>query len=127
MLGRLQALDPAIGEIEQLKHIRSEVRSRMGRFVNLAPGDNSTAFFASDLTREHLREVVRLMLVFDRAARPADNRLQHAVVLGLAIEPSGDVVGQHLEIIRDDPVTLLVDPISRHRRPAHDRLVRGEP
>jgi putative ATP-dependent endonuclease of OLD family len=73
-LGRLQALDPAIGEIEQLKHIRAEVRSRMGRFVNLAPGDNSTAFFASDLTREHLREVVRLFI----AAQPG----QHLVPFG---------------------------------------------
>jgi putative ATP-dependent endonuclease of OLD family len=65
-LARLRALDPAIGEIEQLKHIRTEIQSRMGRFVNLAPGDDSTAFFASDLTREHLREVVRLFI----AARP---------------------------------------------------------
>jgi putative ATP-dependent endonuclease of OLD family len=73
-LGRLQALDPAIGEIEQLKHIRAEVRSRMGRFVNLAPGDDSTAFFASDLTREHLREIVRLFI----AAQPG----QHLVPFG---------------------------------------------
>jgi putative ATP-dependent endonuclease of OLD family len=73
-LCRLQALDPAIGEIEQLRHIRSEVRSRMGRFVNLAPGDDSTAFFASDLTREHLREVVRLFI----AAQPG----QHLVPFG---------------------------------------------
>ena len=73
-LGRLQALDPAIGEIEQLKHIRAEIRSRMGRFVNLAPSDNSTAFFASDLTREHLREVVRLFI----AAHPG----QHLVPFG---------------------------------------------
>jgi putative ATP-dependent endonuclease of OLD family len=63
---RLQTLDPAIGDIEQLKQIRAEVRSRMGRFVNLAPGDEATAFFASDLTREHLREVVRLFI----AAQP---------------------------------------------------------
>lgn len=73
-LARLQALDPAIGEIEQLKHIRAEVRTRMGRFVNLAAGDSSTAFFASDLTREHLREVVRLFI----AAQPG----QHLVPFG---------------------------------------------
>jgi putative ATP-dependent endonuclease of the OLD family len=73
-LSRLQALDPAIGEIAQLKHIRAEVRSRMGRFVNLTPGDDSTAFFASDLTREHLREVVRLFI----AAQPC----QHLVPFG---------------------------------------------
>ncbi|SFZ81751.1 putative ATP-dependent endonuclease of the OLD family [Devosia enhydra] len=73
-LSRLQGLDPAIGEIAQLKHIRDEVRSRMGRFVNLAPGDDSTGFFASDLTREHLREVVRLFI----AAQPG----QHLVPFG---------------------------------------------
>lgn len=73
-LARLQGLDPAIGEIAQLKHIRDEVRARMGRFVNLAPGDDSTGFFASDLTREHLREVVRLFI----AAQPG----QHLVPFG---------------------------------------------
>ncbi|MFG1265014.1 ATP-dependent nuclease [Xanthobacter aminoxidans] len=73
-LSRLQGLDPAIGEIAQLKHIRDEVRSRMGRFVNLAPGDDSTGFFASDLTREHLREVVRLFI----AAQPG----RHLVPFG---------------------------------------------
>ena len=31
----------------------------MAQFVNLAPGDDATAFFASDLTRENLREVIR--------------------------------------------------------------------
>jgi putative ATP-dependent endonuclease of the OLD family len=66
-LTRLQALDPAIGEIEQLSQIRKEIRARMGRFVNLAAGDDATAFFASELTREHLREVVRLFI----AAEPS--------------------------------------------------------
>ncbi len=73
-LNRLQNLDPAIGEIEQLKNIRAEVRARMGRFVNLAAGDDATAFFASELTREHLREVVRLFI----AAQPG----QHLVPFG---------------------------------------------
>ncbi|ACI91306.1 ATP-dependent endonuclease family protein [Afipia carboxidovorans OM5] len=73
-LARLQSLDPAIGEITQLKHIRDEIRARMGRFINLAPGDESTGFFASDLTREHLREVVRLFV----AAQPG----QHLVPFG---------------------------------------------
>jgi putative ATP-dependent endonuclease of OLD family len=61
-LKRLRDIDPAIGEIEQLKHISDEIRERMGQFVNLSAGDESTAFFASELTREHLREVVRLFL-----------------------------------------------------------------
>ena len=41
----------------------------MGKFVGLAPGDDSTAFFASDLTRDHLREVVRLFI----ATSPSDH------------------------------------------------------
>jgi putative ATP-dependent endonuclease of the OLD family len=61
-LVRLRTLDPAIGEIEQLKQIREELQARMGQFVNLANGSEATAFFASDLTREHLREVVRLFI-----------------------------------------------------------------
>ncbi|ACO32304.1 ATP-dependent nuclease [Acidobacterium capsulatum] len=73
-LGRLQALDPAIGDIAQLKQIRDEIRARMGRFVNLADGDESTGFFASDLTREHVREVVRLFI----AAQPGKHLVPFA-------------------------------------------------
>jgi putative ATP-dependent endonuclease of the OLD family len=65
-LDALEGLEPAIGDIERLKQIRTEIRTRMGRFVNLVGGDEATAFFASDLTREHLREVVRLFV----AAQP---------------------------------------------------------
>lgn len=68
-LEKLHDLDPAIGEIEQLQTIRTEIRERMGRFVGLAPGEDSAAFFASELTREHLREVVRLFI----ATSPSDH------------------------------------------------------
>lgn len=68
-LEKLRDLDPAIGDIEQLEAVRTEIRERMGRFVGLAPGDDSTAFFASDLTRDHLREVVRLFI----ATSPSDH------------------------------------------------------
>jgi|APMI01.1.fsa_nt_gi putative ATP-dependent endonuclease of OLD family len=68
-LGKLTDLDPAVGEIPQLKEVRENLRERLGRFVNLAPGDNSAAFFASDLTRQHLREVVRLFV----ATQPSDH------------------------------------------------------
>ena len=67
----LRSLDPAIGEIEQLKEIREEIRKRLARFVNLSDGDEATTFFASDLTRDHLRDVVRLFL----AAQPAAHQL----------------------------------------------------
>lgn len=73
-LERLQKLAPPIGEISQLKKIRTDIRERMGRFVPLAPGDDATAFFASELTRENLREVVRLFI----AAEPVGHSLPFA-------------------------------------------------
>lgn len=73
-LAKLRDLDPAVGEIEQLKAIRTEIRDRMSKFVGLAPGDDSAAFFASDLTREHLREVVRLFV----ATSPSDHPVPFA-------------------------------------------------
>jgi putative ATP-dependent endonuclease of OLD family len=68
-LEKLRDLDPAVGEIEQLQAIRTEIRDRMSKFVGLAPGDDSVAFFASELTREHLRDVVRLFI----ATSPSDH------------------------------------------------------
>jgi putative ATP-dependent endonuclease of OLD family len=66
-LERLRDLTPAIGDIGQLKQIRSEVQARMGQFVNLAAEGDATAFFASDLTREHLREVVRFFVASEKS------------------------------------------------------------
>ena len=66
-LHTLRDLEPAIGDIAQLQQIRSEVQARMGQFVNLAPGEDATAFFASDLTREHLREVVRFFIASEQS------------------------------------------------------------
>jgi putative ATP-dependent endonuclease of the OLD family len=63
---RLRELVPPIGEIGQLKTIQSEIRQRMASFINLAQDGNSTAFFPSDLTREHVREVVRLFVATDQ-------------------------------------------------------------
>lgn len=61
-LTRLRELDPAIGDISQLKQISTEIRKRMAQFVNMPSTDDATTFFASDLTREHLREVVQLFV-----------------------------------------------------------------
>lgn len=73
-LDRLQGLTPPIGDVPQLKQIRTDIRERMGRFVALADGDDATAFFASDLTRENLREVVRLFV----AAEPVGHSVPFA-------------------------------------------------
>lgn len=66
-LDRLRTLDPAIGDIAQLKVVRTEMRKRMSRFVGLARDENATAFFASDLTREHLRDVVRFFVASEQS------------------------------------------------------------
>ncbi len=68
-LRQMHDLDPAIGAIPDLKALLAQIRERAGGFVRLANGDDSTAFFASDLTREHLREVVRLFV----ATGPSDH------------------------------------------------------
>lgn len=73
-LDKLTDLDPAVGDIPQLKEVRENLRDRLGRFVNMAPGDDSAAFFASDLTRQHLREVVRLFV----ATQPSDYLVPYA-------------------------------------------------
>src|ERR1017187_5629389 len=92
-LKRLRELDPAIGEIEQLKGVSKEIRERMAQFVNLAPGDDATGFFSSDLTREHLREVVRLfvsaepstyLLPFQRLGTGSVNLLVFALLTFIA-------------------------------------------
>lgn len=61
-LERLRDLDPPIGDIDQLKQIREKVQDRMAQFVNMTSEGDSTAFLASELTREHLREVVRFFV-----------------------------------------------------------------
>lgn len=68
-LDNIKKLEPAVGEVENLKDIRAKIRERMGKFVSLTEGDDSTAFFASDLTRQHLREIVRLFI----ATQPSDH------------------------------------------------------
>lgn len=68
-LRQMRELDPAVGDVPDLAEMRKQIRARMGTFVNLAPGENATAFFASELTREHLRDVVRLFV----ATSPSDH------------------------------------------------------
>ncbi len=75
-LKRLRELDPAIGDIPQLELISTEIKARMTQFVDLAQGEDATAFFASELTREHLRDVVRFFVSAEPCAHPLPfNRL----------------------------------------------------
>lgn len=61
-LRSLKELDPAIGEKSQLGLIRAQLQERLGRFINLASEGDQTSFYASDLTRDNLREVVKLFV-----------------------------------------------------------------
>ena len=61
-LRSLKELNPAIGEISQLESIRAQLQERLGRFINLASEGDQTSFYASDLTRDNLREVVKLFI-----------------------------------------------------------------
>ncbi|CCH74669.1 ATP-dependent endonuclease family protein [Nostocoides australiense Ben110] len=69
-LKQMRELDPAVGDVSDLAEMRKQIRERLGAFVNLAPGADATAFFASDLTREHLREVVRLFIATGPSNHP---------------------------------------------------------
>ena len=100
-LERLHALKPPIGDIPQLKRVREEVRNRISQFVNLAPNE-ATAFFASDLTRVHLRDVVRFfaaseksghLVPFQRLGTGAINMLVFALLTFIAdLKGKGSVI-----------------------------------
>lgn len=55
-----------------------------------------------------------LVLIFDRPSGPPGLRRDHAVVLSLRIQPTGLIVCQHLEIVRNDRVVLVVGPFITH-------------
>lgn len=99
---RLRGFKPPIGAIPQLEGIRKQVRRRMSRFVGLAEGEDATSFFASDLTRENLREVVRFFVrseenghsvPFDRLGTGAINTLVFALLTHIAdLRKGGSVI-----------------------------------
>jgi putative ATP-dependent endonuclease of OLD family len=57
-LQSLRDLDPPIHKITQLQPILEGVKERMNNFIKLNNTQNNLGFYASDLTREHLREVI---------------------------------------------------------------------
>ena len=92
-LRSLKELNPAIGEIRQLKSIRAQLQERLGRFINLASEGDQTSFYASDLTRDNLREVVKLFIAtwpsnypvpFSRQGTGAVNLLVFALLTMIA-------------------------------------------
>lgn len=122
-LQRLRELDPSVGDIEQLKDIRTKVRERMGQFVNLADGEESTGFFASDLTRGHLREVVRLFIAtgpsdhpvpFSRQGTGSVNLLVFALLTIIA-----DLKGKQSVIFAMEEPEIALPPHTQRRVTRH--------
>jgi putative ATP-dependent endonuclease of OLD family len=122
-LERLRDLDPSVGDIEQLKDIRTQVRERMGQFVNLAPGDNSTGFFASDLTRDHLREVVRLFIATGPSDHPVPFSRQGTGSLNLLVFALltiiADLKGKKAVIFAMEEPEIALPPHTQRRVTRH--------
>jgi putative ATP-dependent endonuclease of OLD family len=118
-LTRLRELDPAIGTIPQLDAIRGQVRDRMARFVGIAEGDDATGFFASELTREHLREVVtffvrsqesQYLVPFHRLGTGSINTLVFALLTHIA-----DLRGADSVIFAMEEPEIALPPHSQRR------------
>lgn len=67
-LANLRDLDPPIGETKALKEVTGGIESRLSKFLGV-PENQSLSFFASELTREDLRNVVSLFV----ATNPNDH------------------------------------------------------
>jgi putative ATP-dependent endonuclease of OLD family len=118
-LTRLRDLNPAIGAIPQLRAIRAQVRDRMARFVGIADGDDATGFFASELTREHLREVVTFfvrsqdsnyLVPFHRLGTGSINTLVFALLTHIA-----DLRGAASVIFAMEEPEIALPPHSQRR------------
>jgi len=117
-LKALKEIDPAIGEIEQLKSIRDRLQERLGQFVNLSSENDPTSFYASSLTRDNLREVVRLFVAtqpsnypvpFNRQGTGAVNLLVFALLTIIA-----DMKGDNSAMfVMEEPEIALSPHIQR--------------
>jgi len=116
---QLRALDPPIGDIPQLKGIQAQIKGRMARFVGLSADKDATGFYASDLTREHLREVVQLFLKsedsnhavpFNRLGTGAVNALVFALLTHIA-----DLRGNRAIIFAMEEPEIALPPHAQRR------------
>jgi putative ATP-dependent endonuclease of OLD family len=118
-LSRLGSLDPAIGDVESLRAVLEGVRDRMAKFVNLASDEQSTAFFASDLTREHLREVVRLFIATEPSAYPVPFSRQGTGSINLLVFALltliADLKEQHSVIFAMEEPEIALPPHTQRR------------
>lgn len=118
-LKQLRALDPPIGDIPQLEGIQTQIKDRMARFVGLSADKDATGFYASDLTRENLREVVQLFLKsqdsnhavpFNRLGTGAVNALVFALLTHIA-----DLRGNRAIIFAMEEPEIALPPHAQRR------------
>lgn len=116
---QLRALDPPIGDIPQLEAIQTQIKDRMSRFVGLSAEKDATGFYASDLTRENLREVVQLFLKskesnhpvpFNRLGTGAINTLVFALLTHIA-----DLRGNRAIIFAMEEPEIALPPHAQRR------------
>lgn len=116
---QLRALDPPIGDIPQLEGIQTQIKDRMARFVGLSADKDATGFYASDLTRENLREVVQLFLKsqdsshtvpFNRLGTGAVNALVFALLTHIA-----DLRGHRAIIFAMEEPEIALPPHAQRR------------
>lgn len=116
---QLRALDPPIGDIPQLGGIQEQIKDRMARFVGLSADKDATAFYASDLTRENLREVVQLFLKsqdsnhavpFNRLGTGSVNALVFALLTHIA-----DLRGNRAIIFAMEEPEIALPPHAQRR------------
>jgi putative ATP-dependent endonuclease of OLD family len=116
---RLRSFNPPVGSIPQLKAIREQVRKRMQRFIGIADEDDATAFFASDLTRENLREVIQFFVrskgseyavPFHRLGTGSINTLVFALLTHIA-----DLRGNNSVIFAMEEPEIALPPHSQRR------------
>jgi putative ATP-dependent endonuclease of OLD family len=129
-LTRLRQLNPAIGTIPQLNAIRSRVHDRMARFIGIAEGEDATGFFASELTREHLREVVTFfvrsqesnyLVPFHRLGTGSINTLVFALLTHIA-----DLRGAASVIFAMEEPEIALPPHSQRRITRYVRKRMGQ-
>ena len=108
-----------MGSIPQLKAIREQVRKRMQRFIGIADEEDATAFFASDLTRENIREVIQFFVQskgseyavpFQRLGTGSINTLVFALLTHIA-----DLRGNNSVIFAMEEPEIALPPHSQRR------------
>mgnify|MGYP000276763959 CR=1 FL=1 len=116
---QLRDLDPPIGDIPQLEGIQAQIKDRMARFVGLSADKDATGFYASDLSRENLREVVQLFLKsqdsnhavpFNRLGTGAVNALVFALLTHIA-----DLRGNRAIIFAMEEPEIALPPHAQRR------------